>query len=95
MTMSRVISSTRALARSHRIRAPLPCTCSSPPGLTFTLADGRRAFEGGSANIPVPCANGAVRRWLGRFTLIRDARGKPAAAVLVVHADGDPPMFDL
>jgi hypothetical protein len=61
------------------------------------MASGTARFEGGCANIPVLCADGAVRRWPGRFTLIRDARGKPAgaAAVLVVPADGDPPLFDL
>jgi hypothetical protein len=30
------ISSTRSWSSSHRIRAPLPCTCSSPPGLAFS-----------------------------------------------------------
>ena len=34
--MSRLISSTRSFSSSHRIRAPLPCTCSSPPGLAFS-----------------------------------------------------------
>src|SRR5215470_11357184 len=32
----RVISSTRSFSSSHRVRAPLPCTCSSPPGLAFS-----------------------------------------------------------
>src|SRR5438445_4045894 len=31
-----MISSTRWLSSSHRIRAPLPCTCSSPAGLAFS-----------------------------------------------------------
>src|SRR5439155_17472400 len=29
-------SSTRSLSSSHRIRASLPCTCSSPPGLALS-----------------------------------------------------------
>jgi PAS domain S-box-containing protein len=66
-------------------------------GFGAAMASGSVRFEGASANIPVLCADGAVRRWPGRFTLIRDARGTPAgaAAVLVTPADGDPPLFDL
>jgi PAS domain S-box-containing protein len=66
-------------------------------GFRPAMASGTARFEGGSANIPVLCADGAVARCPGRFTLLRDARGKPAgaAAVLVVPADGDPPLFDL
>ena len=61
------------------------------------MASGTALFEGGAANIPMLCADGAVRRWPGRFTLIRDARGRPAgvAAVLVLPAAGDPPKFEL
>src|SRR5919199_7014676 len=33
---NRVISSTSWLLSCQRIRAPLPCTCSSPPGLAFS-----------------------------------------------------------
>jgi hypothetical protein len=33
-----VISSTNWLSSSQRIRAPLPCTCSSPPGLALRSA---------------------------------------------------------
>jgi PAS domain S-box-containing protein len=66
-------------------------------GFLAAMATGRARFEGGAASIPVLCADGAVRRWPGRFTLIRDARGRPAgvAAVLVLPAAGDPPLFDL
>ena len=66
-------------------------------GFRAAVASGTARFEGGCANIPVLCADGSVRRWPGRFTLLRDARGQPAgaAAVLVVPADGDPPLFDL
>ena len=66
-------------------------------GFRAAMASGSARFEGASANIPVLCADGAVRRWPGRFTLIRDARGTPAgaAAVLVTPAGGDPPLFDL
>src|SRR5229473_1579398 len=34
--MSRFISSTRSFSSNHRVRAPLPCTCSSPAGLAFS-----------------------------------------------------------
>jgi PAS domain S-box-containing protein len=66
-------------------------------GFRAAMAAGTARFEGAAANIPVLCADGAVRRWPGRFTLIRDARGRPAgaAAVLVPPAPGDPPRFDL
>ena len=66
-------------------------------GFRAAMASGGARFEGASASIPVLCADGAVRRWPGRFTLIRDARGRPAgaAAVLVTPAEGDPPLFDL
>lgn len=66
-------------------------------GFRAAMASGSATFEGASANVPVLCADGAVRRWPARFTLIRDARGIPAgaAAVLVTPAEGDPPLFDL
>jgi PAS domain S-box-containing protein len=66
-------------------------------GFRAAMASGNAKFEGGSANIPVLCADGTVRRWPGRFTLIRDARGRAAgaAAVLVTPADGDLPLFDV
>ena len=66
-------------------------------GFRAAMTSGTARFEGGAANIPLLCADGAVRRWPGRFTLIRDARGHPAgvAAVLVPPAVGDPPLFDL
>ena len=66
-------------------------------GFRAAMASGSASFEGASANIPVLCADGAVRRWPARFTLIRDARGTPAgaAAVLVTPAEGDPPLLDL
>jgi PAS domain S-box-containing protein len=66
-------------------------------GFRAAMASGSARFEGAAADIPVLCADGAVRRWPGRFTLIRDARGRPAgaAAVLVTPAEGDPPLFGL
>ena len=66
-------------------------------GFRAAMASGSARFEGASASIPVLCADGTVRRWPGRFTLIRDACGSPAgaAAVLVTPAEGDPPVFDL
>jgi hypothetical protein len=41
-----MISSNRWLSRSQRTRLPLPCTCSSPPGLGFQFADGGRDASG-------------------------------------------------
>jgi PAS domain S-box-containing protein len=66
-------------------------------GFHAAMASGKARSEGAAANIPVLCADGAVRRWPARFTLIRDARGQPAgaAAVLIVPAEDDPPLFDL
>jgi PAS domain S-box-containing protein len=66
-------------------------------GFRAAMASGNARFEGAAANIPIVCADGIIRRWPGRFTLIRDARGTPAgaAAVLVTSADGDPALFDL
>jgi PAS domain S-box-containing protein len=66
-------------------------------GFRAAMASGSATFEGASASIPILCADGAIRRWPARFTLIRDARGTPAgaAAVLVTPAEGDPPLFDL
>jgi PAS domain S-box-containing protein len=66
-------------------------------GFHAAMASGNANSEGRSANIPVLCADGTVRRWPGRFTLIRDARGRAvgAAAVLVTPAAGDPRLFDL
>jgi hypothetical protein len=70
----------------------------SRPQLRNIQAAARELGEtGAAANIPIVCADGIIRRWPGRFTLIRDARGTPAgaAAVLVTPADGDPALFDL
>jgi PAS domain S-box-containing protein len=66
-------------------------------GFRAAMASGNARFEGAAANIPILCADGIIRRWPGRFTMIRDARGTPAgaAAVLVTPADGDPALFDL
>ncbi len=66
-------------------------------GFDMAMTSGQARFEGAAANIPVLCADGITRRWPGRFTVIRDSRGKPAgvAAVLVTPAIGDPPLFDL
>jgi hypothetical protein len=35
-TMSRFISSTSSFSSNHPVRAPLPCTCSSPADLAFS-----------------------------------------------------------
>ena len=66
-------------------------------GFRAAMASGNARFEGAAANIPIVCADGIIRRWPGRFTLIRDARGMPAgaAAALVSPADADPVLFDL
>jgi hypothetical protein len=61
------------------------------------MESGAARFEGGAAIMPVLRADGAVQRWSGRFTLIRDARGTPAAAAAmqVRPLPGDPPLFRL
>ena len=66
-------------------------------GFRAAMKTGAARAEGAGANIPVLCANGSVRRWPARFTLIRDARGRPsgAAAVMVEPLEDDPPFFDL
>lgn len=66
-------------------------------GFHAAMESGAARAEGASANIPVLCADGSVRRWPGRFTLIRDARGRAvgAAAVILEPRVDDPPFFDL
>jgi hypothetical protein len=73
-----------------------PRELNPPAALVVADTDGL-ICRWNDANIPVLCADGVVRRWPGRFTLIRDARGRPAgaAAVLVPPAGDDPPLFDL
>ncbi len=66
-------------------------------GFRAAMDTGVSRFEGLGANIPVLHADGQVRRWPGRFSVIRDARGTPAgaAAVWISPAEGDPAYFDL
>jgi len=66
-------------------------------GFRAAMISGVSRFEGASARIPLVSADGTVRRWPGRFTLICDARGRPAgaAAVFATPADDDPPLFEL
>lgn len=66
-------------------------------GFEAAMETGTAPAEGAGANIPVLCADGTIRRWPGRFTLIRDARGRAAgaAAVIVEPRPDDPPFFDL
>jgi PAS domain S-box-containing protein len=61
------------------------------------MESGVSRFEGMSANLPVLHADGSVRRWPSRFSVLRDARGRPAgaAAVLVEPAEDDPWLFDV
>ena len=86
-----------AVGRSLDLIVPPEYRARHWAGFRAAMASGTARFEGGAANIPLGCAAGAVRRWPGRFTLIRDARGHPAgaAAVLIPPAPGDPPLFDL
>jgi PAS domain S-box-containing protein len=53
--------------------------------------------EDASAGIPVLHADGSVRRFPGRFTLLRNALGQAvgAAAVFVEPAPDDPPLYQL
>ena len=66
-------------------------------GFHAAMASGTARAEGMAAAIPVLCADGEVRRFPGRFTLIRDAHGRPvgAAAAIVEPAADDPPFFPL
>jgi PAS domain S-box-containing protein len=66
-------------------------------GFEAAMKTGTARAEGAAANIPILHADGIVRRWPGRFTLIRDARGQPAgaAAVIVESLPDDPTFFDL
>lgn len=66
-------------------------------GFQAAMASGSARLEGKGANIPIRCADGVVRRWPGRFTLLRDAYGRPAGAgAVIATADpGDPTLFDL
>jgi PAS domain S-box-containing protein len=66
-------------------------------GFRSVMASGTAALEGMAASIPVLCADGEVRRWPGRFTVVRDPRGKPvgAAATLAPPEENDPPWFEL
>ena len=45
------ISSTSWLSSSQRTRLRLPCTCGSPAGLAFQLADGRREVAGEDSRV--------------------------------------------
>jgi PAS domain S-box-containing protein len=66
-------------------------------GFEAAMQTGTARAEGAAANIPVLCADGTIRRWPARFTLIRDARGRPAgaAAVMVEPLPDDPAFFEL
>jgi PAS domain S-box-containing protein len=66
-------------------------------GFRAAMDSATARLEGASANLPVLCADGSIRRWPGRFSLIRDAHGGAAgaAAVLMTPVAGDPPLFDL
>lgn len=66
-------------------------------GFEAAMKTGTARAEGAGANIPILCPDGVIRRWPGRFTLIRDARGRPAgaAAVIVEPLPDDPGFFDL
>src|SRR3954451_22143183 len=60
--MSRLSSSRSSFSSSHRIRVPLPCTCSSPPGLA--LSSRMDAGEDGRAG-PLRVGEGVRRDVLG------------------------------
>jgi PAS domain S-box-containing protein len=86
-----------ALGRSLDLIVPPEYRQRHWNGFRAAMDSGRARFEGASANLPVLCADGMTRRWPARFSLIRDARGRPAgvAAVLVTPAEGDPQLPDL
>ncbi|HTS95241.1 MAG TPA: PAS domain-containing protein [Streptosporangiaceae bacterium] len=90
-------AATAAVGQSLDLIVPPDYRARHWDGFRAAMASGQAKSEGAAANIPLVCADGLIRRWPGRFTLIRDARGRVAgaAAVLVTPADGDPPLFDL
>ena len=66
-------------------------------GFRAAMETGTARAEGAGASIPVLCADGEVRRFPARFTLVRDARGRPvgAAAALSEPRTDDPALFEL
>lgn len=66
-------------------------------GFRAAMETGTARAEGAGASIPVLCADGEVRRFPARFTLVRDASGRAvgaAAAIREPSAD-DPALFEL
>lgn len=62
-------------------------------GFGRAMETGVAKAEGGAAAIPVLCADGAVRRFAGRFTILRDAYGTASGAAAVfreIEPDGEP-----
>lgn len=55
-------------------------------GFRRAMADGECRLDGAATNLPVLCADGAVRLFPGRFVFLVDARGTPAGA-LAVYAE--------
>lgn len=65
-------------------------------GFNTAMTSGAGRFEGRPASIPVLCADGAVRRFPGRFTLVRDASGRVvAAAAVIIEPAADDRFFEL
>lgn len=66
-------------------------------GFRSAMTSGTARLEGMAASIPVLCADGQVRHWPARFTLVRDPRGRPVGAVaaLVEPEAHDSPWFEL
>src|SRR5918992_4270015 len=74
-----MISSTRWLSRSQRTRLPLPCTCSSPPGLAFS-ATIAAATSPERTVVSAHCGSGSVVEMLHtRSGRSRFAAGRRAA----------------
>jgi len=66
-------------------------------GFRSAMESGVARAEGMGAAIPLLCADGGIRRFPARFTLVRDAHGRAvgAAAAIVEPTADDPPFFEL
>lgn len=66
-------------------------------GFRAAMESGTARAEGAGASIPVLCGDGSIRRFPARFTLVRDAWGRPvgAAAAVSESRPNDPPLYEL
>ena len=69
------------LGRDVDLLVPEPFRDGHHRGFTAAMAGGPTHLEGVGAHLPVRCADGEVRTFPARFTVLRDADGVPAGAV--------------